>query len=253
MTLSVHPLRIALIGYGKMGKEVERIALERGLEISARIDIETPSLSTDGVRGADVAVHFAAPSTVVGHVQELAKLGKDVVVGTTGWQNDRGSVQKIVESAGIGLVHASNFSIGVNVLYRLLKEAGALFDRFAEYDIAVHEIHHKDKLDAPSGTALSIAEILLKSIKRKKEILAGSPKGKIRPEQLQVTSGRHGTVVGTHRVTFDSAADSIEIAHTAKNRTGFALGAVVAAEWIKGRSGMFTFDDVLADLFSQQR
>lgn len=253
MTQSNRPLRLALIGYGKMGREVERIALDRGMEIAVRVDIDSPSLSTKGVRDADVAVHFAIPSTVVKHVKELANLRKPIVMGTTGWQNERATIQSIVESAGIGLVHASNFSIGINILYRLLKEAGTLFDRFAEYDVSVHEIHHKDKLDAPSGTALSIAHVLLNNIKRKKEILAGSPEGKIRPDQLQVASGRYGAVVGIHRVTFDSAADSIDIVHTAKNRTGFALGAVVAAEWIKDRIGMFTFEDVLADVLNQQR
>lgn len=243
------PLRLALIGYGKMGKEVERIAIDRGIEISARVDVDSPSLSNTEVRDSDVAVHFAIPSTVHNHVEELARLHKSIVVGTTGWQKDLEAIRSIVDSAGIGLVHASNFSVGVNILYRLLSEASSLFDRFAEYDISVHEIHHKDKLDAPSGTALSIADILLKSIRRKREILAGSPDGKIRPEQLQVTSGRYGSVVGTHRVTFDSTADSIEIVHTAKNRSGFALGAVVAAEWVKDKKGMFTFEDVLKDLF----
>ena len=246
-------LRIALIGYGKMGREVERAALDRGMEITARIDIDSPSLSTDEVRRADVAVHFAVPATVQKHVGELAKLRKPIVVGTTGWTKQAQEIKSIVESEGIGLVYASNFSVGVNVMYRLLREAGSLFDRFSEYDISVHEIHHKDKLDAPSGTALSIADVLLNTIRRKKEVLSGSPEGKIRPEQLQITSGRYGAVVGLHRVTFDSMADSIEIVHTAKNRTGFALGAVVAAEWVKDKKGMFTFEDVLADLFKQPR
>ncbi len=247
------PLQIALIGYGKMGKEVERAALERGNVVTARIDIDSPSLQSDDVRKSDVAIHFAAPATVLHHVGELAELRKSIVVGTTGWTKEAPSVKSIVESSGIGLVHASNFSVGVNIMYRLLQEAGSLIDRFEEYDPAVHEVHHKDKLDAPSGTALSIAAVLLRTIKRKKEILAGSPQGKIRPEQLQVTSGRYGTVVGNHTVTFDSMADSIEIVHTAKNRTGFALGAVVAAEWVKDKKGMFTFEDVLEDLFKQQR
>ena len=247
------PLRIALIGYGKMGKEVERAALDRGMEITARIDIDSPSLSIDEVRRADVAVHFAAPATVQKHVSELAKLRIPIVVGTTGWTKQAQEIKSIVESEGIGLVYASNFSVGVNVMYRLLREAGSLFDRFSEYDISVHEIHHKDKLDAPSGTALSIADVLLNTIRRKKEVLSGSPEGKIRPEQLQITSGRYGGVVGLHRVTFDSMADSIEIVHTAKNRTGFALGAVVAAEWVKDKKGMFTFEDVLTDLFKQPR
>ncbi len=245
--------RLALIGYGKMGKEVERIALERGMDITARIDIDAPSLAIDGIRNADAVVHFAFPATVVNHVTELATLRKSVVVGTTGWQKDRSTIESVVKSSGIGLVHSSNFSIGVNLLNRLVREAGLLVNRLSEYDVSVHEVHHKDKLDAPSGTALSIASILLETVKRKKEFLAGSPEGRIRPEQLQISSSRYGAVVGQHRVVFDSASDSLEIVHTAKNRAGFALGAVLAAEWIKDKHGMFTFEEVLGDLLLQQR
>lgn len=253
MTQQGTALRLALIGYGRMGKEVERVAVDRGMEITARVDVETHSLSVEGVQTSDVAVHFALPPTVLRHVEELATLRKSVVVGTTGWQNDREKIQSLVQAAGIGLVYASNFSLGVNVLYRILKEAGTLFDRFADYDVSVHEVHHTDKIDSPSGTAVSIANVLLSTIKRKREILAGSPDGKIRPEQLQITSGRIGSVVGTHSVKFDSTADSIELVHTAKNRTGFALGAVVAAEWIKDKKGMYTFDELLEDVFNQKR
>jgi 4-hydroxy-tetrahydrodipicolinate reductase len=253
MTDSVRALRLALIGYGKMGKEVERVAVDRGMQITARVDVDTPSLSIEGVQQADVAVHFALPPTVVKHVEELAVLRKSIVIGTTGWQNDHERIQSLVQSSGIGLVHASNFSLGVNVFYRILKEAGTLFDRFNDYDVSIHEIHHKDKVDAPSGTAVSIANILLSAIKRKKVILTGSPEGKIRPDQLHVTSGRIGAVVGTHKVQFDSTADSIELVHTAKDRSGFALGAIVAAEWIKDKQGMYTFDEVLEDVFNQKR
>jgi 4-hydroxy-tetrahydrodipicolinate reductase len=253
MTEPTRALRLALIGYGKMGNEVERVAVDRGMEITARVDIDTPSLSIEGVRKADVAVHFALPPTVVKHVEELATLGKPIVVGTTGWQSDREKVQSLVQSSGIGLVYASNFSLGVNIFYRILKEAGTLFGRFGEYDVSIHEIHHKDEVDSPSGTAISIANLLLSTIRRKREILPGSPEGKIRPEQLQVTSSRIGSVVGTHGVTFDSTADSIDIVHRAKNRMGFALGAVVAAEWIKDKHGMYSFDEVLEDVFNQKR
>ncbi|HCA79735.1 MAG TPA: 4-hydroxy-tetrahydrodipicolinate reductase [Bacteroidetes bacterium] len=245
-------LRLALVGYGKMGKEVERIALERGMEVTARVDVDTPSLAVDGVRNADVVIHFAFPATVVNHISELAALRKSVVLGTTGWQKERSAIEHAVKASGIGLVHSSNFSIGVNLLNRLVREAGLLVNRLAEYDVAVHEIHHKDKLDAPSGTALSIASILLETVKRKKELLPGSPDGRIRPDQLQVSSGRYGSVVGMHRVVFDSTADTLEIVHTAKNRSGFALGAVLAAEWIRERHGMFTFEEVLEDLFQQR-
>lgn len=246
-------LRLALVGYGKMGKEIERIALERGMEITARVDVDSLSLAIEGVKNADVVIHFAIPSTVLPHMRELAALHKSVVVGTTGWQENRTEVEDAVRSSGIGFVYGSNFSVGVNILNRLVREAGQLMDRLAEYDVSIHEVHHKDKLDAPSGTALSIASILLGTVKRKKEILAGSPEGKIRPEQLQVTSSRYGSVVGVHRIVFDSGADTLEILHSAKNRSGFAVGAVLAAEWIRNRTGIFTFENVLEDILLQKR
>jgi 4-hydroxy-tetrahydrodipicolinate reductase len=246
-------LRLALVGYGKMGKEIERIAIERGIEIIARIDVDAPSLSVEGVKNADVVIHFAIPSTVVPHMKELAALHKSVVIGTTGWQKNRAEVEDAVRSSGIGFVYGSNFSIGVNVLNRLVREAGLLMNRLAEYDVSVHEVHHKDKLDAPSGTALSIATILLETVARKREILAGTPEGKIRPEQLQVSSGRYGSVVGMHRIVFDSGADTLEILHSAKSRSGFAIGALLAAEWIRNKSGIFSFENVLEDVFLKQR
>lgn len=248
MATAAHTLKLALIGYGRMGKEVERLATERGMQITARVDIESPSLSLEGVKSADVTIHFATPSTVLDHVEQLADLGKNVVLGTTGWEKDKAKIQALVRRSGIGLVHAANFALGMNIVYYLLREAGSLFDRFEDYDVSVHEVHHKEKLDSPSGTGLTLADILLSRIRRKKEILAGSPSGKIRPEQLQVTSTRIGSLVGVHRVMFDSPADSIEIVHTAKNRSGFAAGVLLAAEWINGKKGFFGMDDVLADI-----
>jgi 4-hydroxy-tetrahydrodipicolinate reductase len=241
-------MNIALIGYGKMGKEIERLALERGMTIVARIDSQSPSLSDEITRTTDVAIHFATPSSVLGHIEQWAGFGKNMVVGTTGWQNELAKVQSIVSKNNIGLVYASNFSLGVNILLNLVKQAGILFNNFTEYDVFLHEIHHKDKLDSPSGTALTLADVVLKTMKRKKEILSETAKGKIKPEQLHVTSTRAGAVIGTHRVTFDSIADSIELTHTAKNRTGFALGALLAAEWIQGKRGIFTMEDVLSNL-----
>ena len=240
-------MNIALIGYGKMGKEVERIALERGYAVVGRLDLGSDITDQD-LQRADVAIHFAQPDSVVPHVHRWARSGKAMVIGTTGWQNDFPKIQAIVAETKIGLVHASNFSIGVNIFFRLVKEAAKLINNFAEYDVSVHEAHHKDKIDSPSGTALTAAKILLEQIKRKKTILSDSPQGTIRPEQLQITSTRAGATVGTHTLTFDSLADTIELKHTAKNRSGFALGAILAAEWIKNKHGLYTMDDVLADI-----
>jgi 4-hydroxy-tetrahydrodipicolinate reductase len=172
---------------------------------------------------------------------------KNIVVGTTGWQNDFEKVKTVVAETDIGLVYASNFSVGVQLFFRLVKEAAALVNNIAEYDVSVHEAHHKDKIDSPSGTALTAAKILLEHVKRKRSILTGAPEGKIKPDQIQITSTRSGAIVGVHTITFDSVADSIEIRHTAKSRTGFALGALLAAEWVHGKHGLFTFEDVLAD------
>ncbi|MBF8248514.1 MAG: 4-hydroxy-tetrahydrodipicolinate reductase [Bacteroidetes bacterium] len=185
----------------------------------------------------------------VSHVEQCVKAKKNLVVGTTGWSKDLSQVHSLVKTGDIGLIYASNFSIGVNVFFQVMKVAGELFNNLEDYDVAVQEIHHKDKADSPSGTALTIADILMRRIKRKKEILNTPPSGKMKANQLQVTSTRTGAVVGAHTVVFDSPYDSLEFVHTAKNRVGFALGALLAAQWIEGKKGMFTMEDVLASNF----
>jgi 4-hydroxy-tetrahydrodipicolinate reductase len=240
-------IKIALIGYGKMGKEIDRIASERNFHVVSRIDSEA-TWNDDQIRKSDVIIHFAYADSVLTHVKRCASLRKNVVVGTTGWQRDLENVKSAVQEAKTGLVYASNFSVGVQMFFRLVRETARLMNKFEEYDVAVHEAHHKDKADSPSGTALTTARILLEGVGRKKTILAGSPDGTIKPEQLQVTSTRAGTIVGAHTVTFDSAADTIELKHAAKTRSGFALGALLAAEWIAGKKGVFTMEDVLADI-----
>lgn len=240
-------MKIALIGYGKMGKEIERLALERGDEIVGKIDSKSPPPSAETAGKADVAIHNATPSSVVGHVRQWSEWGKPLVIGTTGWYHELPEVRAIAKNNNSGVVYASNFSIGVNIMFVLVNHAGKILDKLPEYDAFIHEVHHKEKLDSPSGTALTLADLLIRQLHRKKEILAKNPEGKIRPDQLAVASTRGGNVVGTHRVTLDSGADSIEITHTAKNRSGFALGALLAAAWIRGKSGVFTMEDVLAD------
>ena len=230
-----------------MGKELDRIAAERGHTVLGRLEPDTP-ISADAIQRTDVVIHFASPESVLPYVQRWAELGKNIVVGTTGWQRDFEKVKGIVAERNIGLVHASNFSIGVNIFFRLVRESARLMNNFAEYDVSVHEAHHKDKVDSPSGTALTAARILLEQIKRKKTILSEPPQGRIKPDQLQISSTRAGSIVGTHTITFDSLADSIELKHTAKNRTGFALGSLLAAEWVKDKRGLFTIEDVLSDI-----
>lgn len=237
-------MKIALVGYGKMGKEIERCANEKGIAVSAVFDENKP-VTVEAIHNADVCIDFSIPSAVLANTGIYAEAKKNAVVGTTGWLDHLDEVKPIVDKAKIGLIYASNFSIGVNVFFKITQYASELMNEFDDYDAFVHEIHHNQKLDSPSGTALSIAKIMIEKIDRKKIILSNTSKGKINSDQLHVTSSRTGSVPGTHIVGFDSPADMIELKHTARNRSGFALGALFAAQWIQGKTGVFTMEDAL--------
>jgi len=242
-------MHIALIGYGKMGKEIERLATERGWNVDLRIDIDTPPVTAEQRKQVDVAIHYANAKTVVEDLLPWMEAKKPIVVGTTGWQDKLEEIRNLVNKHQIGLIYSSNFSLGVNIFFQLVKFASQLIDRFPDYDVYIHEIHHKNKVDSPSGTALSMAKIVLENIKRKKELLTETCHGKIKPEQLHVSSTRSGAVVGTHILAFDSLSDTIELKHSAKDRSGFATGTLLAAEWILNKKGLFTMDDVFEDIF----
>ncbi|MBX7150036.1 4-hydroxy-tetrahydrodipicolinate reductase [bacterium] len=237
-------MNIVLIGYGKMGKEIERIACDKGHSIIGSFS-KSRLMSTDKISNADVCIDFSSADAVIQNVTICAQAQKPIVIGTTGWNTHLEKIKTIVHEKNIGLLYASNFSIGVNVFMKIVETAGTFFNHFEDYDVALQEIHHHQKADSPSGTALSIAEILLRQINRKKSILTAKTEGKISPEQLHVTSIRTGSVPGTHSVLFDSPADSIELIHTARNRSGFAFGAVLAAEWICNKKGLYTLSDML--------
>ncbi|MEW6510810.1 MAG: 4-hydroxy-tetrahydrodipicolinate reductase [Bacteroidota bacterium] len=242
-------MNIALIGYGKMGKEVERVAKEKGLTVAKVFDLHNNTgglgLTKEALKGIDVCIDFTVPGAVIANIEAAAECGKNIVVGTTGWYDRLEHVKKLVKESHIGLLYASNFSLGVNLFMNIVSHAAHLFDKYPEYDVAVTEVHHRGKADSPSGTALSLGASILQGMKRKSEIFSDTSKGKIKHHQLHVTSSRLGHVTGRHAVMFDSDADCIEMTHTAKNRTGFALGAVVAAEWLKGKKGMYTMRDVI--------
>lgn len=240
------PLRSALVGYGQMGREIERLAVDRDVTIVERFDVDRP-LAHGSLTTFDVAIEFTQPSAVVGNITTLLAAGRAVVVGTTGWLEQIETVRNAVREHAGRVVYASNFSIGVNIFFALVRRAGELFNDHAMYDAAVHEIHHTKKADSPSGTALTAAGILLDTLDRKTGLLSDASHGRIAPELLHVSSQRLGSTIGTHSVAFDSDADGLELVHRAKNRSGFALGALLAARWIvRQPSGLYRFEDIFS-------
>jgi len=236
-------IKIAILGYGSMGKEVEKAALSKNIEITDIFDIDK-RINPKMKYAFDVAVDFTYPDAVYENVKLISKMRKNIVVGTTGWDNKKTSIKKIVDDAGIGLVYASNFSIGMQMFFRIVKEAAKMKNKFPDYDIFMNEIHHVRKKDSPSGTAITLAKSILDNVQSKKNIMTDRCENEIKPGQLHVGSIRGGEIPGTHTVYIDSPADTIELTHRAKSRTGFAYGAVEAAQWIHGKKGFHNFSDI---------
>ena len=245
-------MKVALVGYGKMGRAVEILARQRGHEVVARIDptLDTSEIGTHTLQGADVAIEFTSPSVVVDNITALAAAGVDTVVGTTGWQGRLDEAIAAVTGAGTGMVHAANFSLGVNLFLRLARTAAKMANALEEYDLHVREAHHRHKVDYPSGTAITLADIVIEEFARKEAWSAALPDGAPHPQVLYVASERVGEMAGSHVLGLEGPDDRIELRHEARSRAGFARGAVAAAEWIRGRSGVFTLDDMLAETFS---
>ena len=243
-------MNIALIGFGAMGKKIKEIAEYRGHTISVIVDPIYPqanhtSLTANELNGVDVAIDFSSANSVISNVEIAARAGVSIVIGTTGWLKDLALVEKITRESGIGLLWSANFSIGVNMYYRIVEEAAKLFNQFDEYDVWGTELHHHNKADSPSGTAKKLGEILLARIKRKTAIVDNRLDRKIEPHEIHFSSTRGGPVNFNHTIGFDSASDTITITHSARDRGGYALGAVRAAEWLRGKKGYFTMDDFL--------
>jgi 4-hydroxy-tetrahydrodipicolinate reductase len=234
-------MKIALFGCGKMGREIDSLAREQG-DVIIRVFDSQNAVRADALGDIDVCMEFSTPEAVVSNIRAAIEAERDIVVGTTGWFEHLPELRKAVKESG--LLYSANFSLGMNYFFRIVKCAGELMNRAGDYDPYVHEIHHRQKVDSPSGTALTLARILLDRIDRKKEILSRSPDGKVGPDVLHVTSTRAGAGAGTHTIGFDSEADFIELKHVAKTRRGFALGALTAARWLRGRKGIYTMDDV---------
>lgn len=235
-------MKIALIGYGKMGKAIEEIAIKIGHDIVCRIDsANTGDFDGNGFLNADVAIEFTTPSSAFGNYVKCFDRGVPVVSGTTGWLEQKEELRELCTKKDAAFFYSSNFSIGVNIFFALNKYLAKIMDRFDEYDVSVKEIHHIHKLDHPSGTAVTIAEGIVDNISRK----TGWAENTADPDMVNVEYERVGEVPGTHVVNYVSDVDSIRIEHEAFSRRGFALGAVVAAEWLVGKKGWFTMSDML--------
>ena len=239
-------MKIVLLGYGKMGKEIEKVALERNHEIILIIDENnTGELTVPNLIKTDAVIDFSTPSSAFSNIIKCFEADVPVVSGTTGWLDKYELVREICIKENKSFFYASNYSLGVNILFALNKHLARIMNSFPEYDVRLREIHHIHKLDAPSGTAISLANGIIENVDRKNKWELESSALQGNPEILNITAIRENEVPGIHYVTFESEVDTLEISHSAKSRKGFALGAVMAAEFIKDKKGVYSMADLL--------
>lgn len=228
-------MKIALLGYGKMGRLIESIALREGLDVGPKLDIDDnpggSGITASSMQGVDVAIDFSQPDAALPNIEAAARVGVNLVVGTTGWAAERSRVERTVLEAGIGLVYAANFSVGMNLFFEIHAYAAKIVSKIPQYDPYLTEEHHRAKKDAPSGTALTLVELM-------KPYYANPG----------VASVRAGFIPGNHVVGFDSEADTIILEHRARSRQGFAEGAILAARWVAGKKGLYDFRDVFREI-----
>ncbi|WP_396177255.1 4-hydroxy-tetrahydrodipicolinate reductase [Flavobacterium sp.] len=231
-------MKIALLGYGRMGQVIERIARERGHQIVLK---KSRNNSFEGLENADVAIDFSIPEAAVGNISACIEQGIPVISGTTGWLEHYSSMTQLCEQKNGAFIYSSNFSLGVNIFFEINAYLAKIMSQFTQYSITIEEIHHTQKLDAPSGTAITLADAIIHNSEYSSWALDKTQA----LDELIITAKRIPDVPGTHTVAYKSDIDTIEIKHEAHNREGFALGAVVAAEWIIGKKGIFSMKDVL--------
>ena len=235
-------MRVAIIGYGKMGHEIEQVLLSRGHSVALIIDQDNAhDLCAEKLAEVDVAIEFTTPTTAYSNVRTCIECGTPVVSGTTGWHDKLEELQALCREKNSTMIWSSNYSLGVNITFRLNRYLAELMNRFEGYNVAIEEIHHTQKKDAPSGTAISLANDILERVERKQRWVNEPTE---EADAIAITSLREGTVPGTHTVTYLSEDDKIEIKHTLFSRRALALGAVVAAEFVATRKGVFTIDDL---------
>ncbi|MDC9721371.1 MAG: 4-hydroxy-tetrahydrodipicolinate reductase [Urechidicola sp.] len=231
-------MKIALLGYGRMGKAIEKIATERGHEIVIKVDVDTQDYD---ITLADIAIDFSVPTSAYNNITNCFKNGVPVVSGTTGWLDKYDDALTICKKNNGGFISATNFSLGVNIFFELNEQLAKMMANLNAYNISMEEIHHTKKLDAPSGTAITLADGIIKNSEKKNWVMDVTNQG----DEIPIVSKRIDDVPGTHTVSYNSSIDTIDITHTAHNRDGFALGAVIAAEWLVDKRGVFSMKDVL--------
>lgn len=245
-------MRVAIIGYGKMGHCIEQILVERGHEVALIIDKDNVAdLCAERLSGVDVAIEFTTPATAYDNIRTCIEAGVAVVSGTTGWTQRLGELQQLCRECKGTMMYSSNYSLGVNIAFRLNRRLAELMGRYDNYKVSIEEIHHTQKCDAPSGTAITLADEIISRTPRLAEWKCVEPQKGESYEPLDsevlITSLREGMVPGTHTVTYDSAEDTIELRHTLKSRSALALGVVIAAEFVCGKCGVFTMDDLFKE------
>jgi len=237
-------MKVALIGYGKMGHEIEKILIARGHQVVSIIDQHNAEdIKAEPYRSADVAIEFTSPQAAIGNIHSSIEAGVPIVCGSTGWLDQLPEVKEFVNSHNGGLFYATNYSLGVNIFFKVNEYLASIMSRFNDYTVDMIEWHHNQKLDAPSGTAITLAEHILKGYPHKD----GWVNQSVRDEsKLGIVSVRKGDIPGIHTVTYESPVDTITFTHDAKSRQGFALGAVLAAEFMAGKAGVYTMNDLLS-------
>ncbi|HBD93717.1 MAG: 4-hydroxy-tetrahydrodipicolinate reductase [Spirochaetes bacterium GWF1_31_7] len=241
---------IAIVGYGRMGKQIELVLAEKNIKPVSIIDgyakdATYKEINADSLKGVSVVIDFSSPETVMENIKKYIECGVSVVMGTTGWYDKIDEVKKLVGNS-IGFIWSGNYSLGVNLYFKIIEYASKLIGKFEAYDPMVHEFHHKEKKDSPSGTALMIADLVKSGYKESRDsIVTERLNRKKEANEIHVSSTRGGYIPGTHIVAYDSVLDTIELKHTARTREGFALGAVTAALWLDGKKGFYKFDETL--------
>lgn len=244
--------KLCLIGYGKMGRMIAELAPSLDCEVESIVEPSDPQYFTQinatALAGADVCIDFSHPSVVLDNIRKTIGLGHNLVVGTTGWNSQIEEIKAMVGSVGTGFLHGANFSIGMNLFQRVLAYATSVFDKFEAYDSFGYEIHHRQKADSPSGTAIELAKTVLASGSHKTSTIFEKLDRRPEPQELHFASVRGGYVPGTHVLTFDSEADTIELTHRARSRVGFAMGAILSARWLKDKHGFFSFTEMISEI-----